>query len=517
MKKISFIVAIISLSLTSCNDYLADNITPNSPLNEVIPPRLTLPGAQAETFRTQAISMNRLGSLMTNGLGGNIYQFTNPFQLEFSYNFDNTTYSNIWDGLYKNVANFQKIIETPTENQGNYIAIAKIMKAHYMQYIVDLYGDAPYFEAFKGQNNLTPTYTDDAVIYKELVKELEDARKLIQTPSPTAEAVTTDIVFQGNMASWLKLANTIELRILLRQSQLTDAATTSYLATKYADLRALNNFVSADVLINPGYSAANNAQQNPFFNYYVRNAAGSTSESNYTAFTSSKFFADVLNGEVGGPTAGVVDGRRFRYFSSVGGKVVGTDQGQNSLPNQTNLTNPTSRFAAGLTGYTAANGLTATQAGSAKSGVLMLLSESLFLQAEAVERGFLTGVGKVLFDQGITASFNYLVATAGTSATYIAAIDSKPGFGYTASANKIQAILTQKWIALNAINGVENYINYTRTGFPVIPSTINGKNIQPSRPKRLIYPISEYNANSANVPNLTSSQIITQGPFWYVP
>jgi hypothetical protein len=45
------------------------------------------------------------------------------------------------------------------------------MKAHYMQYIVDLYGDSPYFEAFKGQQNLTPVYTDDAVIYKELIKE----------------------------------------------------------------------------------------------------------------------------------------------------------------------------------------------------------------------------------------------------------------------------------------------------------------------------------------------------------
>jgi hypothetical protein len=56
-----------------------------------------------------------------------------------------------------------------------------------MQYIVDLYGDSPYFEAFKGQQNLTPVYTDDAVIYKELIKELEEARALIQNPSATAQ------------------------------------------------------------------------------------------------------------------------------------------------------------------------------------------------------------------------------------------------------------------------------------------------------------------------------------------
>jgi hypothetical protein len=79
----------------------------------------------------------------------------------YSYNFDNNTYAAVWDGLYRSVNNFQKIIETPLENQENYIAIAKIMKAHYIQYIVDLYGDSPYFE---GQQNLTPVYTDDAVI-----------------------------------------------------------------------------------------------------------------------------------------------------------------------------------------------------------------------------------------------------------------------------------------------------------------------------------------------------------------
>ncbi|RTY86838.1 SusD/RagB family nutrient-binding outer membrane lipoprotein [Flavobacterium sp. RSP49] len=145
----------------------------------------------------------------------------------------------------------------------------------------------------------------------------------------------------------------------------------------------------------------------------------------------------------------------------------------------------------------------------------MLLAESKFLQAEAVQRGFLTtGSAQTLFNEGVQSSFTYLGATIGT---YLTEINLKSGFGWAASSNKIQAILTQKWIALSSIHGVENYINYTRTGFPVIPGSINGFNLQPSRPKRLIYPLSEYNANSANVPNLTSSQIITQGPFWYVP
>jgi hypothetical protein len=71
---------------------------------------------------------------MANSWGGNIYQFTNPLRLEYSYNFDNTTYAAIWDGIYRNVSNFQQIIETPLPNQQNYIAISKIMKAHYIIY-----------------------------------------------------------------------------------------------------------------------------------------------------------------------------------------------------------------------------------------------------------------------------------------------------------------------------------------------------------------------------------------------
>jgi hypothetical protein len=42
--------------------------------------------------------MNRLGSVMTNAWGGNIYQFTNPLQVEYSYNFDNNTYAAVCMG-----------------------------------------------------------------------------------------------------------------------------------------------------------------------------------------------------------------------------------------------------------------------------------------------------------------------------------------------------------------------------------------------------------------------------------
>jgi hypothetical protein len=65
------------------------------------------------------------------------------------------------------------------------------MKAHYMQYIVDLYGDAPYFEAFKDNNN-TGLYRRCCDLQR-ISKELE-ARALIAGATSTTEGVTTDIV-----------------------------------------------------------------------------------------------------------------------------------------------------------------------------------------------------------------------------------------------------------------------------------------------------------------------------------
>jgi hypothetical protein len=71
------------------------------------------------------------------------------------------------------------------------------MKAHYAVYSWFVWWFTLLW-SFKGQQNLTPVYTDDAV-YKELIKELEEARALIQNPSATAQGVATDVVFSGDM------------------------------------------------------------------------------------------------------------------------------------------------------------------------------------------------------------------------------------------------------------------------------------------------------------------------------
>lgn len=534
MKKIIYTFVILALTLVSCSDFVDVNTSTNNPLSETVPPRLVLPGAQALAFNTQVggTRMNQLGSVLSNSWAGNVNRVTGGFSREFTQNFDNTFYDGIWDGIYLNVNNFQDIINTKLPNQENYIAIAKILKAYYMQYIVDLYGNAPYSEAFKGRNNLTPVYDDDKAIYRALVKEIEEARELIAN-SPDADEAISDVMLGGDMDKWVSFANTIELRLLLRQSNLTDNETVTYRNTKLTELMALNDFITQDVTINPGYSEANDDQQNIFFNDYVSDAAG-TSPQNRNFIVPSSHFATFLNGTQTAPynTVGLVDERRFRMFTNpapdgvVSNTVGGVTQGDVTIAAGGNapLDSNLSRLGIGITGLvngSANGGNTSLQNGSRRNGFVMLVSESYFLQCEAAVRypTIFTQDAKTLFEQGITASFAFYSPTY-TGATlpaldaqaYITASDSYSGIGWTASSNKIEAIMTQKWLALTSIHGIEPYIDFIRTGFPLTPLPLTASGTL--KPKRLIYPLSEYVSNSSNVPKLNLSQIFTEGAFW---
>jgi hypothetical protein len=73
----------------------------------------------------------------------------------------------------------------------------------------------------------------------------------------------------------------------------------------------------------------------------------------------------------------------------------------------------------------------------------------------------------------------------------------------------------QKWVALMGINAIESYIDYTRTGFPLTPLSSNAA--QTRKPYRLVYPVSEYVANSANVPSMSPTDPFVKNtltPFW---
>ena len=231
--KFILIAAVLGGTAVSCSDYLDINDPKNDPTLDQVSPDLILAGALTRTYSTQANSMNRLGNVFMNNWGANVNAFTGGFNEEYQLIITSTFYNSIWDQLYIRMANFQSMIDSPAEGYDNHQAIAKIMKSFYMQYIVDLYGDAPYSMAFNGGEGTTPMYDDDAEIYRQLIVEIDEALAMINAAEETVNTVgAEDIVYGGDMQSWITFANTLKLRILMRQSELaeTDGETASYLA-----------------------------------------------------------------------------------------------------------------------------------------------------------------------------------------------------------------------------------------------------------------------------------------------
>lgn len=489
MKKIKYVLAglLLSTSFYSCDDYLDVNDNPNNIPAEEIRPDQSLPGAMVMTYRVQGYTMNILGNRMMQNWYGDINNVTGfDTSPEYTLLLDNSFYTSIWEGIYLGVANYQAIIDYDSENYDNHKAIALIMKSYYLQYIVDLYGDAPYSEAFQGSDNITPAYDDDALIYRELVSNIDQALDLIDNADANEEVVgSEDVMYQGAMSSWRNFAKLLKIKLLLRQSSLTDSDTVTYLADQFASITNDGVPTAVATTINPGYNGGTAAQINPGYSIFYTNTGDPAALGSQA--TASGYIADFLNGNING----VVDPRRAALYTLVNGEVSGAYQGESTGYDNVEFSGVESLFPA-----------------ASSDGIVMSESEAWFLLAEAFDNGYLTGDAHSAFVSGVQASFNYLGVS---SVAYLVNIDPVPGLGWNGG-NHLEAIMTQKWLAVNGINPIESLIDLTRTGYPNLPLATTA--VYPNRPYRLMYPLSEYSANSANVPNITQAQLFTQGPFW---
>jgi hypothetical protein len=486
MKNIYKNISILLLlaSVTACDDYLDVNASIDNPnLNQLTPNELIV-GAQVQTAETFTNRLNRVGNWMGVAWSGSYLDFNDAYGAESRYQFSSTFYDDVWDDLYTNISNFVIIEKYGNDlNWNNQKAAAKILKAFYFQYLVDLYGDVPYSEAFGGSDNLFPKYDDAQDIYVSLITAIDEAIELIDTGADSESFAASDITFGGDMDGWESFANTVKLRLLVRLilvAEQQDPAILSFITAEFAELDGAQ-FISEDVTINPGYSDTDN-RQNPFWETYGFDPTGVPKDQGRQTGP-SKYAFDLLNNST--------DPRLNALWKSNAGDFDGTPQ------------NGTGRAAAIGDGILV---------GADADLPIMLAAESYLLQAEAVQRGYLTGNAESLFDLGIEASFASLGA--GSAATYLTNTDADPDLGFNGG-DPLRAILTQKWIALTSVSGAELWIEYNRTGYPSglpLPELLTDPNI----PVRLMYPASEYSGNSKNVVPQARADAFNSKVFWNV-
>jgi hypothetical protein len=455
------------------------------------------------------------------------YSFTGSTY--FTYNWNSSANNGLFNNAFTDLRSYQYII-TSTTGVSKYVlfnAVSRIMKSYYYQILVDEYGNVPYTEGLAGIDNLTPHYDDAATIYKSLVTEIDAAIKDLQTYGSSTVVTSlgsADIVFKGDATKWIKFANNIKLRILTR----AQAGTLASYATSAFGTFSAEGFLTEDVIINPGY-VSTSARQNPLWNTYHSTYTGSNGSYAAQQIPTRWIFSFYNGTKLSDASRGAL---MYKNYAA------GTTP-INQLGNESNVSSWISGYPAWYIGTGTGTSAVETQ-GILKSRVMgqliMPAAETYFLLAEAALNGYvLSGDAQTNFENGIKASYNYLQksGTSVTSATdavlnsYLTAYKAANSGSYlvnyslaTTNVQRLEAIITQKYIALNFVNGFEAWQEYKRTGYPTISGTTATStfvSLQSSAttadrlPVRNIYPTTEYNLNP-NVPSGLSAY--TSKIFW---
>lgn len=489
------IFAGLLMVMTGCKDYLEVNNNPNQVTAAT--PQLVLPDALATTgwYLTGSAPSGVAGSFYFLNLWMGYWNWSGNYSISTSdknYQFTQGFNNSIWASAYLNLKNYNYVdTQGATLGQPLLQGMAKIMKALHFQLLVDTYGDVPYTSALQGTTTILPTYDKAQDIYDDLFKQIDAGMALLAKGDGTLNPGPNDIMFQGDISKWLKFGNTLKLRMLLRQSEKSDRA--SFVQAQLATIKASGyGFLGAgeNAAVNPGYSNSQNLQNPLYGAFYAINGNPTTLNNQYKGNLYGITFYKNTN-----------DPRLGAYYRPVAGT--------------------TSNFNGTLFGTT--DVLVNSQVSDIGSGVLKNVSqnspvlqshESLFMQAEAAQRGWITGDPKALYQAAISESFINVGRTAAEAAAYYSQA-GVANVNWEASTNKIEAIITQKWASENGTAPFEAWSDYRRLGLPTaIPISQDPSTTVRQIPLRLLYPTSEYSTNAANVGAQGTINQFTSKIFW---
>jgi len=526
--KLSFTLAGLAV-FAGCKKFVDVNDNPNNAI--VTQSSFVFSGAMGTTYRNQVSGVVHIVPGTWTGYYGHSTSFTGG-GAEKTYEFTNADF-NAFDGLFDNIADYQYVKDHATsDGVAFWKNPADIMQCYVYQELVDLYGDVPYTDALKGVENITPTYTNQKDIYEDLIKRLDADMVAIAaaTWSTDAAIIAQDVFFQGNKTNWIRFANTLKLRILMRQSFMPGRD--AYITTNI-NSTLTNGYITANVLASPGYQNIA-GKLNPFYNNYGYNELNNIVQNHQYR----KMGAALLNWlktsnttNAAPPSASPSATANADTFRLQG---LAWPAGTQVTAPSANLSSyvgvPMGAGAGYSTATSSAIGPFQIQQGQGtRPGMLMLLAEAYFLQAEAAQRYgivFPGGTAQQLYQAGILAHFRTVAApsAAGNASNagdvyainyYNRAIDN---IGWVASIDKIRAILIQKWVSLTHINGLEAWSEYRKSsgsasvGVPIKVRTV--ASTSNPEPVRYLYPQSELDANSKNVP--TGIDRFTSKIFWDV-
>ncbi|QIL40321.1 SusD/RagB family nutrient-binding outer membrane lipoprotein [Pedobacter sp. HDW13] len=270
-------VLIATLGLQSCKDSYFDKLSDNP--NQVPVPTLNALLATS----TYKIGNNNyfIGSIVAPYV-----QYTaNPTANGAGDTYQAIDFSATWDALYFAMADANEMKKLAiSQGSSEYKGVADVIIAYNLTLVNDLWGDAPFSQAFN-IDNLTPKYDKQQDVYNQAMALLDEAIvELAKTNSTIKLAPNSDLIYgktTAERANWLKMAYALKARLLNKVSK-----TSAYNPT--AVLAALSNSFAANA---DDASMATFKERNPW-----ANVALSNSQQSLGGWLSEQFI-DALNGK----------------------------------------------------------------------------------------------------------------------------------------------------------------------------------------------------------------------------
>lgn len=463
MRKIILTIFLTGFFL-SCNDRLEE-------LNKPTKTATTVP---AETLFSNGL--RELYDMMVNSdINVNVFRMYAQYWAACQYP-DESNYNmvgrripdNFWERGYrdalKDLDESRRVLEETWEATGlteaerdNRLAIININKAYVFAVLVDTFGAVPFTEALS-LDYLSPKYDAGADIYDAVISMVENA---ISSLDEDAEGwpAAQDLVYEGDVASWIRFANTLKLKLAITISDV-DATRAG---TMISQALAGGVFESND--------------DNAAFPYLP------------TQPNTNPVWDDlVLSGRKDYvPANTIVD--KLLDLNDPRLPVFATTKGDGTYEGGIYGTNNT---------YALLSHLGDKFHTPDQEGLILDYAEVQFMLAEAAERGFTTpATAAEHYTEGVTASLEYW----GIGDAEITAYLANPDVAYaTAEGGGTwkQKIGIQQWIAFFN-RGFEGWSLWRRLDFDVlnVPPGLTYDDI----PRRLIFPIEEATLNPVNLDN----------------
>ena len=516
--KLKILIPVIAMLAVSCKKFLDINTDPNNPTT--IEVSKLLPTTQRTLG--DAMSMDEQNGGLSEVLAVYTHQMTTREEADkYGITGVDPNIQTVWSKLFSSSANpgtaypvygviqnLEDIIATATE-AGNmrYAGIAKILKAYTYSIMVDVFGDIPFSEANKLKAGiLYPKFDDDAAIYESLFTLInEGIADLNNTTAPNSKVPgTDDLMYSGNVAIWIKAANTIKLKMY---TQIRKVKNVSAEVTALLNGGNLISQTNESFLVPYGPNGATDDRNPGFYTYFATQRSNHVSPWFYEImkgynpriFTNNpdpriKYYIYNQVNATQGPREGNQTEYRDGAFVSIYFGSVGPDRDRSQQ-------NTISLFGIYPVGGKYDDGTATVATASSGTGAtpyrLITYADRLYLEAELISTGVITGDARAKLSLAMAESFrqvDYVISSyvkpsqtvpvlVGSSAVTTYTNNVLAEYDAASAEKKLEIIMTQKWLS-SVGSAVDQYTDIRRTGYPVVfdpsnPAMAPGGRVQP--------------------------------------